>query len=95
MFENVKNIHIYNDICPPPKRLQRPTAQGQWLLDMTTSDTPRVSILFHCVLFSNSCPPPKRLQHPTTQGQCHRSSGRSVDEGFCPKLDPWTIGDMR
>ena len=41
---------------------------------MATSDTtPRVSILFHCVLFPNSCPPPKRLQRPTAQGQCHGS----------------------
>ena len=49
------------------------------LLDMATSDTtPRVSTLFHCVLFSNSCPSPERLQRPAARGQCHRSIGRSV-----------------
>ena len=36
------------------------------LLNMATCDTaPRVSTLFHCVLFSNSFLSPRRLQRPT------------------------------
>ena len=47
---------------------------------MATSDTtPRVSILFHCVWFSNTSPSPEQLQRPTAQGQCHTSIGRSVE----------------
>ena len=52
---------------------------------MATSDTtPRVSTLFHCVLFTNRFPPPKRLQLKANATELLVMGGSPGDVGENP-----------